>query len=77
MAENTTVSSGRPPKRARQDFNDAGYNPAIQGTSMANINKDLAVRFVNDPNSKITVVRTELSAGRSKVTIELEIDGAN
>ena len=74
---NTTVSSGRPPKRSRQDFNDAGYNPTIQGTSIANINKDLAVRFVNDPNSKITVVRTESSAGRSKVMIELEIDDAN
>ena len=44
---------------------------------MANINKDLAMRFVNDPNSTITVVRTESSAGRSKVMIELEIDDAN
>ena len=77
MTENTPVPSGRPPKRARQDFSDAGYNPAIPGISMANINKDLAMRFVNDPNSKITVVRTESSAGRSKVMIELEIDYAN
>ena len=77
MAENTPVLSGRPPKRARQDFNDAGYNPAIPGTSMANINKDLAMRFVNDPNSKITVVRMESSAGHSKVMIELEIDETN
>lgn len=44
---------------------------------MANINKDLAVRFVNDPNSKITMVRMESKAGRSKVTIELDmVDGA-
>ena len=77
MAENTSFPSGRPPKRARQDFNDAGHNPAIQGTSMANINKDLAMPFVSDPNSKITVVRTESSAGRSKVMTELEIDDAN
>jgi hypothetical protein len=41
---------------------------------MANINKDLAMRFVNNPNSKITVVRTESSAGCYKVMIELEID---
>ena len=44
---------------------------------MANINKDLAMRFVNDSNSKITVVRMESSAGHSKVMIELEINEAN
>ena len=77
MTENTPAPSGSRPKRTRQDFSDAGYKPAITGASIANINKDLAVRFVNDPNSKITVVRTESSARRSKVMIELEIDDAN
>jgi hypothetical protein len=38
---------------------------------MANIYRDLAVRFVtNDPQSNVM----ESSAGRSRVTIELEID---
>jgi hypothetical protein len=40
---------------------------------MANIYRDLAVRFVNDPQSNITIIRMASSEGRSKVTIELEI----
>ena len=73
MAENTAVSSGRRLKRARQDFNNANSNPAVAGTSMANIYRDLAVRFINDPQSNITIIRMESSAGRSRVVIELEI----
>jgi hypothetical protein len=73
MAENTPVPSGRPPKHTRQDFNDAGYSPAVPGTSMANIYRDLAVRFINNPQSDIIVIRMESNAGRSRVTIELEI----
>ena len=46
MIENTPAPSGRCLKRTRQDLNDAGYNPAVPGTSMANIYRDLAVRFV-------------------------------
>ena len=54
-----TTSSGEPElASALADLQDA---------------ETLAVRFVNDPNSKITVVHTESRAGRSKVTIELEI----
>ena len=66
MAENT-YPSGRRPKRARHDV---GYNPA----SMASIYRDLAVRFINNPQSNIIVVRMEsLGSGRSRVMIELEI----
>lgn len=77
MTENPPFPLERPPKRTRQEFSDAGYNPAIPGTSMASINKGLAVRFVNDPKSKITAIHTESGVGRSKVMIELEIDGAD
>ena len=77
MAENTPVPSGTRPGHARQDSNNAGYNPAVPGTSMANINRDLAVRFVNDPRSNIVIIRIESSTGRSRVMIELDIvDGA-
>ena len=71
------VPSGTRPDRSRQDFNNAGYNPAVPGTLMANINRDLAVRFVNDPRSNIVIIRIESSTGRSRVMIELDIvDGA-
>ena len=40
---------------------------------MANINRDLAVRFVNDPRSNIVIIRIESSTGRSRVMIELDI----
>ena len=73
MAGNTAVSSGRRLKHARQDFNDANSNPTVAGTSMANIYRDLAVRFINDPQSDIIIIRMESSAGRSRVVIELEI----
>jgi hypothetical protein len=57
--------------RARHD---AGYNLAVPGISMANIYRDLAVRFTNDPQSNIIIIRMEsLGAGRSRVMIELEI----
>jgi hypothetical protein len=76
MAENIPVPSGRRLECARQDFNDAGYNPAVPGSSMANIYRDLALRLINDPQSKITIFNMESSAGRSKVMIELEVDDA-
>ena len=72
MAENTPAPSGRRPKRTRQDFNDASYDPAVPGTSMAKIYRDLATRFIN-PQSNIIVIRMESSAGRSRVMIELEL----
>ena len=40
---------------------------------MAKIYRDLAVRFINDPQSNIIIIRMESSAGRSRVVIELEI----
>lgn len=40
---------------------------------MANIYRDLATRFINDPQSNIVIIRMESSAGRSRVMIELEI----
>lgn len=43
---------------------------------MANIYRDLAVRFINDPQSNIIIIRMESSAGRSRVMIELEIPDA-
>jgi hypothetical protein len=43
---------------------------------MANIYRDLAVRFINNPQSNIIVIRMESSTGRSKVMIELEIADA-
>ena len=71
------VPSGTRPDRSRRDFNNAGHNPAVPGTLMANINRDLAVRFVNDPRSNIVIIRIESSTGRSRVMIELDIvDGA-
>jgi hypothetical protein len=77
LAGNTPVPSGtstpRRLKRTRQDFNDANYNATVPGTSMANIYRDLAVRFINDPLSKIIIIRMESSAGRSRVMVELEI----
>ena len=72
MAENTPVPSGRPPQRTRQDFN-ASYSHDVPGTSMANIYRDLAVRFINDPQSNIIVIRMESRTGRSSVMIELEM----
>ena len=76
MAENTPVLSGRPPHRTRQDFNDAGYRPAVPEPLMANIYRDLAVRFINNPQSNIVVIRMVSSTGRSRVMIELEIADA-
>jgi hypothetical protein len=73
MSENTPVPSGRRPKRSRQDFNNASYNRAVPGTSMASIYRDLATRFINDPQSNIVIIRMESNAGRSRVMIELDI----
>jgi hypothetical protein len=76
MTENTPAASGWRPNRTRHDFNDAGHNnPTVPGTSMrmANIYRDLAVRFINDPQSNIVIIRMESSAGRSRVMIELDI----
>lgn len=74
MVENTPVPSGRGSKRPRQDLNDADSNLAVPGASTANLYRYLAVRFVNDPQSKfIKLSMMESSAGRSRVMIELEI----
>jgi len=76
VVENVPAPSGGYINGAIQDFNDAGYNPAVPETSMANIYRDLALRFINNPQSTIVTMRMESpqnSAGRSKVTIELEI----
>jgi hypothetical protein len=43
---------------------------------MANIYRDIAVRFINDPQSNVIVIRMESREGRSRVMIELEIDDA-
>jgi hypothetical protein len=40
---------------------------------MANIYRELATRFINDPQSNIIIMRMESSVGRSRVTIELDI----
>ena len=40
---------------------------------MANIYRNLATQFINDPRSNITAMRMESSAGHSKVVFELEI----
>jgi hypothetical protein len=43
---------------------------------MAKIYRDLAVQFINSPQSNIVMMRMESpqnSAGRSRVTIEVEI----
>jgi hypothetical protein len=43
---------------------------------MGNIYRDLSARFINSPQSNITMMRMESlpnNPGRSKVTIELEI----
>ena len=53
MAENTPVPSETPPQRTRQNFNDVSYSHGVPGTSMANIYRDLAVRFINNPQSTV------------------------
>jgi hypothetical protein len=73
IAENTPDPPRRRPKRSRQDFDDGCYNPTVPGTSMANIYRNLATQFINDPRSNITAMRMESSAGHSKVVFELEI----
>ena len=40
---------------------------------MANVYRDLAVRFINNPQSNIVIIRMESNAGRSRVMIELDI----
>ena len=43
---------------------------------MANIYRDLSVRFINSPQSNIIMIRMESlpnNTGRSRVTIELEV----
>lgn len=43
---------------------------------MANIYRDLSVRFINSPQTNIVMMRMESlpnNPGRSRVTIELEI----
>jgi hypothetical protein len=74
VPESMPAPSGRRLKRTRQDLDDAEYNnPAVPGTLIANTYRDLAARFINDPQSNIIVIRMESSAGRSRVVIELEI----
>jgi hypothetical protein len=43
---------------------------------MANVYRDLAARFINDPQSNIIIIRMESSVGRTRVMVELEIDDA-
>ncbi len=44
---------------------------------MTDVYRDLAVRFINDPQSNIVAVRMESSGGRSRVMIEFEkVDAA-
>lgn len=69
--ENTIVPPGMRPNTGR-DFNDAGYDPVVPETSIADICRNFAVRFINNPQS-IFIFRTECCAGRTRVTIELEI----
>ena len=77
MPESTPAPSGRRLKRIKQDLDDAEYNnPAVPGTSMANTYRGLVMRFINDPQSNIVVIRMESSTGRSRVVIELEIADA-
>lgn len=73
IAENTPDPPRRRPKHSRQDFDDGCYNPTVPGTAMANIYRNLATQFINDPRSNITAMRMESSAGHSKVVFELEI----
>jgi hypothetical protein len=76
VAENIPAPPVKGSKGATQTFNNADYNHAVPGTSMANIYRDLSVRFINNPQSNIVMIRMESlpnNAGRSRVTIELEI----
>jgi hypothetical protein len=76
VPENAPAPSGRSANRATQDFNDANHNPTIYGILMANVYRDLALRFIHNPQSNIVMIHmTSLGngSGRSKVTIELEI----
>ena len=75
MAENIPAP---PVKGVPQGFDDEGYNNAVPGTSIANIYRDLSVRFINNPQSNIVMFRMESlpnNVGRSKVTIELDVVG--
>jgi hypothetical protein len=76
VVENAAAPPAKSSKGAPQAFDNAGYNHAVPGTSMANIYRDLSARFINSPQSSITMIRMESlpnNAGRSKVTIELEV----
>ncbi len=76
MAENAPVPLRRLPRGTTQGFSDADYNLAVPGVWMANVYRDLAVRFINNPQSNIVGIRMESSGGSSKVMIELDISNA-
>ncbi|KAH9990692.1 hypothetical protein BJV77DRAFT_963232 [Russula vinacea] len=75
VGENTPVPSGRPPKRTRQHFNDAGHNPAVPRTSRTNVYRGHAMWFLNNPRSNVIKFHVESTGDHSRVVIELEIDG--
>jgi hypothetical protein len=76
VAENLPAPPAKNSKGATQGLNDAAYNHAVPGISMANIYRDLSARFINSPQTNIVMMRMESlpnNPGRSRVTIELEI----
>jgi hypothetical protein len=56
-----------------QRFSNAGYNPAVPETTGAYDRRDLALWFINNPQSNFITNRMESSAGRCRVVIELEL----
>jgi len=76
MTGNAPAPPERCPKGTTHGFNDAGRNNGVPGISMANTYKDLCAQFINSAQSNIIMIHMESlpnNAGRSKVTIELEI----
>jgi hypothetical protein len=79
LPEDAPATSERSIRRATQHFNNADYNPVGPSIVMTNIYRDLAIQFIQSPQSNIVMmhmVSAGISSGHVKVTIELEIDGA-
>jgi hypothetical protein len=78
-SENAPATSERGARAATQHFNNTDHNPVVPSIMMTNIYRDLAIQFIQSPQSNIVMMHMAsagISSSRVKVTIELEIDGA-
>ncbi|KAH9957485.1 hypothetical protein BGW80DRAFT_1257232 [Lactifluus volemus] len=75
-SENPPATSERSARAATRHFNNIDHNPVVPSIMMTNMYRDLAIEFIQSPQSNIVMMHMASAAGRVKVTIELEIDGA-